>query len=148
MERIMKPTRISGLPMAASIAALAVLWTMGAAAHHSAVQFDFTKSVPITGVVKKFEAINPHMRLILEVTDAKGTRQLEFEGHSTNNMYRSGYRNGMIKFGDKITVFVAPLKDGSEGGYVTAAITASGTRFGAKSRAEQEQERQRAEGGK
>ena len=57
----------------------------------------------------------------------------------------AGYRNGMIKYGDSITVFVAPLKDGSEGGYVTAAKTASGTSFGALSRAEQEQERQRAE---
>ena len=127
-------------------AGLVTLWTTVVAAHHSAVQFDFTKSVAISGVVKKFEAINPHMRLVIEVTDAKGSRQIELEGHSTNNMYRSGYRNGMIKFGDKITVFVAPLKDGSEGGYVTAAIAANGTRFGARSRAEQEQERQRAEG--
>jgi len=28
---------------------------------------------------------------------------------------------------------VAPLKDGSDGGYVTAALTASGVRFGARS---------------
>jgi hypothetical protein len=58
------------------------------------------------------------MRIVLEVTDAKGTREIGFEGHSLNNMYRGGYRNGMIKYGDKITVFVAPLKDGSGSGYV------------------------------
>ena len=52
----------------------------------------------------------------------------------------------MIKVGDKITVFVAPLRDGSEGGYVTAALTASGKRFGPQSRAEQEREREKAEG--
>ncbi len=113
-------------------------------AHHSAVQFDFGQSVPINGIVKRFEAINPHMRIVLEVADAKGTREIAFEGHSLNNMYRGGYRNGMIKYGDKIIVFVAPLKDGSEGGYVTAAVTASGVRFGQPSRADQE--RQRAEG--
>ena len=124
------------------------LFTMGAtlAAHHSAVQFDFTKAVPITGVVKKFEAINPHMRLILHVSDAKGERDIEFEGHSTNNMYRSGYRDKMIQIGDRITVNVAPLKDGSEGGYVTSAVTAKGVRFGALSTAERERERGRAEG--
>jgi hypothetical protein len=121
-------------------------WESAVSAHHSAVQFDFGKSVPITGVVKRFEAINPHMRLVLVVTDEKGSREIELEGHSTNNMYRAGYRNGMIKYGDTITVFVAPLKDGSEGGYVTAAQTASGARFGPQSRAEQERERQRAEG--
>lgn len=128
---------------------VAVLLTFLAAsisAHHSAQQFDFGRSVAISGVVKRFQSINPHMRLVLSVADAKGTRDIAFEGHSTNNMYRSGYRDGMIKVGDKITVYVAPLRDGSEGGYVTAASTAGGKRFGAQSRAEQEAERAKAEG--
>lgn len=127
-------------------AAVFTLWSTVATAHHSAIQFDFGQSVAITGVVKKFQAINPHMRLVLHVTDDKGSRDIEFEGHSTNNMYRAGYRDGMITLGDKITVMVAPLRDGSDGGYVTAAVTADGRRFGARSRAEQEQERERAEG--
>jgi hypothetical protein len=117
-------------------------------AHHSAQQFDFGRSVAIAGVVKRFQSINPHMRLVLSVSDAKGTRDIAIEGHSTNNMYRSGNRDGMIKVGDKITVFVAPLRDGSDGGYVTAASTAVGRRFGALSRAEQEAERAKAEGRK
>jgi hypothetical protein len=129
-----------------AVAALLVFWGAGVSAHHSAGQFDFTKSASMTGVVKKFQAINPHMRLVLAVTDTKGTRDVAFEGHSTNNMYRAGYRDGMIKVGDKITVYVAPLRDGSEGGYVTAATTAGGKRFGAQSRAEQEAERAKAEG--
>ena len=88
---------------------LAIAVMLGAAgstltAHHSAAQFDFGKSVAVNGVVVKFLAINPHMRLVLRVTDAKGTRDIEFEGHSTNNMYRAGYRDKMIKVGDKITV--------------------------------------------
>lgn len=129
-----------------TVTALVVALGSTARAHHSAVQFDFTKSVSISGVVLKFQAINPHMRLTLRVTDAKGTRDIDFEGHSTNNMYRAGYRDKMIKVGDTITVMVAPLKDGSEGGYVTAAVTASGTRFGALSAAERARERERAEG--
>ena len=132
--------------IASTAAALVGLWGSAVAAHHSAIQFDFTRTVTIKGVVKKFQAISPHMRLTLQVTDAKGTREIELEGHSTNNMYRAGYRNNMIKFGDAITVFVAPLKDGSEGGYVTAALTASGVRFGARSSAELAAERQKAEG--
>ena len=126
--------------------ALLVAWGSGVAAHHSAQQFDFTRSASISGVVKKFQAINPHMRLVLLVSDGKGSREVAFEGHSTNNMYRAGYRDGMIKVGDTITVYVAPLRDGSEGGYVTAASTADGKRFGPQSRAEQEAERAKAEG--
>ena len=125
---------------------LLVLLATAVAAHHSAQQFDFGRSVAISGVVKRFQSINPHMRLVLSVTDAKGTREIAFEGHSTNNMYRAGYRDGMIKVGDKVTVYVAPLRDGSDGGYVTAASTADGRRFGPQSRAEQERERAKAEG--
>ena len=99
-------------------------------AHHSAAQFDFSKSVQVTGIVKKFQAINPHMRLVLAVTDAKGTRDIDFEGHSTNNMYRGCYRDKMINVGDKITVTIAPLRDGGDGGYVTGAVTAKGEKFG------------------
>ena len=131
------------------IFAIAVL--LGAAgstltAHHSAAQFDFARSVAITGVVVKFIAINPHMQLVLKVTDAKGTRDIEFEGHSTNNMYRAGYRDRMIKIGDRITVYAAPLRSGADGGYVTAATTASGQRFGPRSSAEAAAEQQKAEG--
>ena len=118
------------------------------AAHHSAAQFDFTKSVSISGVVKKFQAINPHMRLTLTITDAKGTRDVEFEGHSTNNMYRAGYRDKMIQVGDKITVTIATLRSGADGGYVTGAVTAKGVAFGAGAQgaAERAREREKAEG--
>ena len=84
------------------VAAVLVIGSASLAAHHSAIQFDFTKSTPVTGVVKKFIAINPHMQLVLHVKDAKGERDIEFEGHSTNNMYRAGYRDNMIKVGDTI----------------------------------------------
>ena len=130
------------------VSALALVVALGvtASAHHSAVQYDFGKSTTITGVVTKFQAINPHMRLTLRVTDEKGTRDVEIEGHSTNNMYRAGYRDGLIKVGDKVTISVAPLRNGTEGGYMVAAVTASGTRFGVQSAAERAREREKAEG--
>jgi hypothetical protein len=131
--------------LVSALALVAALSTT-AAAHHSAVQYDFSKSAQITGTVVKFQAINPHMRLTLRVTDDKGTRELELEGHSTNNMYRAGYRDGMIKYGDKITVNVAPLRDGREGGYVIAAILADGRKFGVQSADERAREREKAEG--
>lgn len=115
-------------------AAAALLGTTSlAAAHHSAVQFDFTKQVAYTGRVKEFRAINPHMQLTVEVKDAKGLHDVQFEGHSTNNMYRTGYRKGMVNVGDTITVNCAPQRDGREGGYVVSVVTASGESFGMKS---------------
>jgi hypothetical protein len=109
-----------------------------ALAHHSAVQFDFGKSVSYTGTVKRFRAINPHMDLVIEMDDAKGKREVRFEGHSTNNMYRNGYRKDMVKVGDKLTVHAAPFKNGTEGGYVISATLADGRFFGMPSRSTRE----------
>ena len=123
----MNPIRI--LALAALVFAPAVQ------AHHSAVQYDFTKLVEIKGTVKQFSAVNPHMRMTLEVKDAKGsgTHEVKLEGHSTNNMYRAGYRKGMVSPGDVITVNAAPLRSGEEGGYVLGATAASGEYFGVRS---------------
>jgi Family of unknown function (DUF6152) len=122
---------------------LATLATAAAWAHHSAVQFDFAKSVTYTGVVKDFAAINPHMRLVVELSDAKGTRTIRFEGHSTNNMYRNGYRKGMVKVGDTVTVTAAPLRDGTEGGYVIGAQVGKDQYFGMRPRGAAPQDVQR-----
>lgn len=134
-------------------AAVIALAVAGAAtAHHSAVQFDFTKQVKYTGVVKEFAAINPHMRLTVEIKDDKGTHVVKFEGHSTNNMYRSGYRKGMVNVGDTITVSAAPYRDGTMGGYVIAAEKPDGQYFGMRSTRAQdaakagEETRRQAEG--
>ena len=125
---------------------LGVLATVPARAHHSAIQYDFSKPVQVSGVVVRFQAMNPHMRITLRVTDAKRTREIAFEGHSTNNMYRGGYRDKMIQVGDTLTVSVAPLKDGSDGGYVTGGVTAKGEQFGLQGASERTRERERAEG--
>jgi hypothetical protein len=73
---------------------------------------------------------NPHARIVLHVADDKGERDIEFEGHSRNNMYRQGFRPGMMKAGDTITLRIAPARDGTDGGYVTAFITADGEAIG------------------
>jgi hypothetical protein len=130
---------------------LGLVLAFSAAAHHSAVQFDFGKQVQYTGVVKEFSAINPHMRMTLELKDPKGTHEVKFEGHSTNNMYRAGYRKGMVKAGDTVTVNAAPYRDGTEGGYVIAVTLADGQFFGMKGRAQSTQQvgdevRKQAEG--
>src|SRR6185436_10929654 len=103
---------------------------MSATAHHSAAAQDFTKRVEMQGVVKSWQIMNPHGKLVIQVTDAKGSRAIELETHSRNNVYRAGYRDGMIKAGDKIKVYIAPNRDGSDGGYLVAFETAAGVKVG------------------
>jgi hypothetical protein len=101
-----------------------------ASAHHSAIRFDLSiRDNRVSGIVKEWEPANPHTKIVLEVTDDKGTRDIEYEGHSRNNYYRSGWREGMVKVGDKITLIAAPTRDGSDGGYALGVIAVDGTRF-------------------
>ena len=88
--------------------------------HHSAAQFDFGNTVEVSGTVKYVRFANPHAKIILEVTDeARGTRDIEFEGHSRNNMIRQGLTPEMMAVGDTIRIRIAPMRDGADGGYIT-----------------------------
>jgi hypothetical protein len=100
-----------------------------ALAHHSAAQFNFQTPKSVDGVVKEVRMANPHMRLILNVKDDKGAREIEFEGHSLNNLYRAGWRPDSVKVGDKVTISIAPRKDGNDGGYVLKVKTPDGKEF-------------------
>jgi hypothetical protein len=100
-----------------------------ALAHHSAAQFDFAETVRIEGLVKEMRVANPHIALFLEVTDAKGTRVIEYEGHSRNNVYRRGWRPEMVNTGDTISIDIAPMRTGEDGGYVKAFIMKDGSEF-------------------
>jgi hypothetical protein len=113
--------------------ALAVLAFVAAPvlAHHSAVQFDFANTVLVTGLVKEARFANPHMHLVMEVTDDKrGTRDITYEGHSRNNMVRQGLTPDLFGVGDVITIRIAPMRNGNDGGYITAVKAPDGTEVG------------------
>ena len=118
------------LAATAIVISLAIGGAYDALAHHSAAMFDFTRSAEVEGVVKDIRVINPHMSLVLVVTDAKGSHDVSFEGHSVNNFYRAGWRPDSVKVGDKIKVRFAPRKDGHDGGFVNAFTTAQGKEIG------------------
>ena len=108
--------------------ALALFATI-AGAHHSAAQFDFSQRVTIEGVVKEFNVTNPHTAAFVEVTDAKGTRTVQYEGHSASHFFRAGYTRDMVKAGDKIAILIAPRHDGHDGGFIQA-FTVNGKTVG------------------
>ena len=102
---------------------------MPSLAHHSAAQYDFMKNVTVTGTVKRLRVANPHMDLTLEVGEGKARRDVAFEGHSANNLFRQGWRRGLVKEGDTLTIVIAPRNDGADGGYVKSVKTADGHTF-------------------
>jgi hypothetical protein len=114
----------------AVFASVLALCAAGAAAHHSAAQFDFAQRVTIEGVVKEFNVTNPHTWAVVELTDDKrGTRNAEYEGHSASHFYRAGFTRDMVKPGDKIAILIAPRRDGEDGGFIQA-FTVNGKTIG------------------
>src|SRR5262245_18500579 len=123
------PANLKRFVVAACASALA-LFAAVATAHHSAAQFDFSQRVTIEGTVKEFNVTNPHAWAVIEITDDKrGTRDAQYEGHSSSHFLRAGYTKDMVKVGDKIAILIAPRKDGEDGGFIQA-FTVNGKTVG------------------
>jgi hypothetical protein len=115
------------------LASAASIFSLAARAHHSAAPFDFRKTVIIEGTVKSFEVINPHTHAVVTLVDAKGTRDIDFEGHSASNFYRAGYVRGAVQPGDHIQLQIAPRRDGNDGGFIVWFKTQKGLEVGFRS---------------
>ena len=95
-----------------------------ALAHHSFAMFDMTKRVTLTGTVTAFEWTNPHAYIELDVPgDTAGkTKHWSIELGSPSILMQGGWKFKDLKYGDKVTVVVSPLKSG-EAGALLSTIT-------------------------
>ena len=98
-----------------------------ASAHHSLGKFDLVKESTLVGTVKEFQWTNPHSWIELDVPDAKGAMEAwGIEALSPNYLARRGWRRDTLKPGDKVSVVIHPLRDGSHGGSFVRAVLANG----------------------
>ena len=112
-------------------AALLALSAGAAQAHHSFAMFDRDRTVTLVGTVKDFQWTSPHTWIQLDVTDEQGVlHEWSIEALSTGTLSRQGWKPGSFKAGDKVTVKVFPMKDGSNGGSFVGAVTADGQQLG------------------
>jgi len=99
--------------------------------HHSFAMFDASKSVTLHGTVKDFRWSNPHVFIQLLAKDETGADQeWSIEMTSPEHLARLGWRPGTLKSGDKVTLVIHPIRDGSKGGQFVSAIAADGTSIG------------------
>ena len=85
-------------------------------AHHSeAAEYEATKPVRLTGVVKKVEWTNPHIWFYVEGTDEVSGRAAVwgFYGAPPNALRRRGITRDALKVGDTVKVEGIRAKDGS-----------------------------------
>jgi Family of unknown function (DUF6152) len=111
---------------AAVAAGVLLLCSIALFAHHAfQAEYDATKPIKVTGVVKKVEWMNPHIWFYVDVKDDSGkVTTWGFSGGPPGMLQRRGITRDVLKVGDVIKVEGFRAKDGSNnasGGNVTFA---------------------------
>jgi hypothetical protein len=112
-------------------AMMTLLGGLPAAAHHSGAMFDEQIELTLTGTVTKFDYVNPHSWLYVNVEDEAGSvTEWGFELGAPPRLRRLGVSPSFWQEGDRITLKTHPLKDGRPAGALVGSISANGTTFG------------------
>ena len=96
--------------------AAATLLAVPALAHHSFAMFDQRQIMTLEGRVHEFQWTNPHAFIELDVANGGRSQRWSIELNSPNNLTRQGWKRSSLAAGDRISVRIAPLRDGKPGG--------------------------------
>jgi Family of unknown function (DUF6152) len=108
-----------------------LMFSSPAYVHHSGAMFDISKEVRISGTVSEFNWSNPHANFKVDVVGADGISQSwAVEMNSPNNLVRDGWKRTTLKPGDKVTVTLRPLRDGTPGGQYVSIVLPNGQTLG------------------
>jgi hypothetical protein len=95
----------------------ALLVMQPANAHHSFAMFDMKKTITLEGAIKAVHWANPHVWIDVEVKKADRTTDVwGIETGATNTLIRHGWKRDSLKPGDKVSVDVHPMRNGTTAG--------------------------------
>jgi hypothetical protein len=106
--------------------ALALVPAGPAAAHHSFAMFDQKKVMTLDGTVTQFQWTNPHSFIEIDVGSGPKATHWSIELNSPNNLKRQGWSRESLHAGDKVSLRMNPLRDGSKGGLFLDVRLANG----------------------
>lgn len=118
-------TRLAKLLLAALALAAAP-----ALAHHSYSMFDMDKTVVLEASVVRFKWQNPHAFIEADVAAKGGTERWAIEMTSPNNLTQAGWKRTSLKPGDKVRIWVHPLRSGARGGSYAGVRLPDGSTLG------------------
>ncbi len=111
-------------------AAVLVLLCVPAVGHHSSAMFDDQSELTLTGEVTRFDYLNPHSWLYMNVTEDDGTvTEWGFELSAPPLLRRAGVSPNTWRPGDLVRVRTHPLKDGRPAGSLRGIVKADGSRY-------------------
>jgi hypothetical protein len=122
----MKPFFAKALKAALPAAAVLAL-AVPASAHHAFTMFALDQVVTLTGTVKDYQFKMPHVWIYMVANTPTGAQEeWGFEAHAPNLVARKGWNISTLKPGDKITLRMHPMRDGSKAGSVIDITLADG----------------------
>jgi hypothetical protein len=121
------PGNRSRLAAAGALGAAALAAGGAAFAHHSSAMYENEKRLTLTGTVKSFQWTNPHATIVVEVPGANNAlQQWDIEAGAPGALVRQGWKRSSFKAGDKVSVVVRPMRNGSAGGIFVSATLPDG----------------------
>ena len=119
----------------AAFMAAVLMFSSPAYVHHSGAMFDITKETKISGTVVEFNWSNPHANFKVSVVNESGGVDVwAVEMNSPNNLVRDGWKRTTLQPGDKVTVTIRPLRDGTPGGQYVSIVLSDGKVLGGEQR--------------
>ena len=105
------------------IVAALLLASIPLLAHHGTSNYEMVaQGIPLTGTVTEFVWANPHVYVLFDVKDAKGTIvHWAGEMNSPGVLKAQGWNKNTLKAGDEVKLAVRPNKAGTPVGLVSRA---------------------------
>jgi len=107
-----------------------VLAPLPSLAHHSYSMFDMNKTVVLDATVVKFKWQNPHAFIEIDADARSGKERWAIEMTSPNNLAQEGWKRTSLKPGDKVKLYVHPLRSGARGGSYAGVRLPNGSTLG------------------
>ncbi len=101
-----------------------------ASAHHSYSMFDMQRTVVLDATVVQFRWSNPHAFIRANVEAGGETELWSIEMTSPNNLVQEGWTRRTLRHGDKVRLYVHPLRSGAQGGSYSGVRLANGDTLG------------------
>jgi len=113
MRPTVKESVVRQTVTACCVAAGVIAAAAAAAAHHGNATFDTGKTLVLEAVVTEWVWSNPHCFLKFDVTQEGTVRSWTVETSNPSDMVNRGWGRRSFKAGDRVTVTVEPVKNGS-----------------------------------